>query len=116
MLKRNVPLRCRIVDRVLTIEIGIDTLKGAAERHEQFWQPATDKVALVVNSPEKFAKDVRSALQDEGEDGSTKITAMLDAAILEAVEQGSEGLDYEAMDAIEEAERKENAQTVGACD
>jgi len=107
MLKRKIPLRCRIIDRVLTIEIGIDTLKGAAERHEQFWQPATDTVALVVSDPDEFAKDVRNALQDEGEDGGTKITAMLDAAILEAVEQGSEGLDYDAMEAIEKAERKE---------
>lgn len=38
MLKRNIPLRCQIVERVLTIEIGIDTLKFAAEHHEGFWQ------------------------------------------------------------------------------
>ena len=105
MLKRNIQLRCRIVERVLTIEIGIDTLKHAAERHEEFWQPQTDKVALVVSKPEIFAKDVRIALLAEEEDGTTRIAALLDDAILEAVEQGSEGLDYDAMEAIEQAEK-----------
>lgn len=107
MLKRNIPLRCSIVERVLTIEIGIDTLKHAAERHEEFWLPQTDKTALVVSDPETFAKDVCNALTDEGEDGSTAITHMLDKAIEQAVEWGSEGLDYEAMDALEKAERAE---------
>lgn len=105
MLKRNIPLRCRLVERVLTIEIGVDTLKHAAERCDEFWLPETDKAALVVSNSETFAKDVQSALTDEGEDGSTAITHMLDAAIKQAVEWGSEGLDYDAMDALEEAER-----------
>jgi len=99
-------LVCKIVKRVLTIEVGIETIKFAAERHEDFWQPETDKVALVVSNPLLFAKDVRYALLDEQEDGSTPISALLDAAIKQAVEQGSEGLDYDAMDAIEAAERR----------
>lgn len=113
MLKRNVPLRCRVLERVLTIEIGIDTLKFAAERHDSFWQPITDKCALVVNDPKQFAEDVLAALEDEAEDGSTPISRTLDAAILHAVEQGSEGIDLEAMDAIETAERLANS---GDCD
>lgn len=107
MLKRNIPLRCRIVERVLTIEVGIDTMKKAAERHEEFWQPETDKYALVVSNPERFAKDVRDALlREKGEDGSTELTDLLDSAVLAAVENGSEGLDWEAMEAIERAERE----------
>lgn len=105
VLKRKIPLRVRVVDRVLTIEIGIDTLKRAAERHEEFWQPQTDKCALVVSDAEEFAKDVRNALQAEEEDGSTPVSRLLDEAIQEAVEQGSEGIDWDAMDAIEKAER-----------
>lgn len=105
MLKRNIPLRCRLVERVLTIEIGIDILKGAAEHHDAFWQPETDKYSLVVKDPERFAKDVLTELLAEGEDGSTMVTKMLDAAIKEAVEQGAEGLDHDAMDAIEQAEK-----------
>jgi hypothetical protein len=104
-LKRKTPLRCRLFERVLIIEIGIDTLKNAAEHHNDFWQPHTDKFALVVNNPDRFARDVIAGLQDEGEDGSTPISRTLDVAILHAVEQGSEGIDLEAMDKIEAAER-----------
>lgn len=107
--KLKIPLRCRIIEGVLTIEVGIETLKWAAEHHEDFWQPETDKYAIVVAKPEKFAKDVRDALTRElGEDGSTAMSAMLDQAVLKAVENGSEGLDYDAMDAIEKAERAAN--------
>jgi hypothetical protein len=108
MLKRNIPLRCRLVERVLTIEVGIDTLKGAAERHDAFWQPTIDKCALVVNDSDLFARAVRVELISEGEDGSTPLSRALDAAILEAVEQGAEGIDGEAMDAIQAAERSAN--------
>lgn len=106
MLKRNIPLRCRIVERVLTIEIGISTLKHAAERHEEFWQPQTDKVALVVGDPDVFAKDVLGWLIEEAEDGSNPVSRLLDEAIEEAVNQGSEGVDYDAMGKIEEAEKR----------
>lgn len=98
---------------VLSIQIGAQTLKGAAERHEEFWQPQTDKVAVVVNEPKVFAQSVFEALSAEREDGSTLVTDMLDAAIKEAIEQGSEGLDYDAMEAIEAAERR---ATVGEPD
>jgi hypothetical protein len=106
MLKCNIPLRCRVVKRVLTIEIGISTLKHAAARHEEFWQPQTDKVALVVNNPDVFAKDVLSWLTEEAEDGSNPVSRLLDEAIKEAVNQGSEGVDYDAMEKIEEAEKQ----------
>jgi len=39
---------------------------------------------------------VARAINAEGEDGSTLLTRMLDAAILKAVESGCEGVDHEA--------------------
>jgi hypothetical protein len=101
---QNTPLRCRVVGSVLTIEIGVDTLKKAAERHESFWQPETDKYAVVVSNATQFAKDVRDELNREEEDGSTPLHILLDKAIEEAANNGSEGLDYDAMDAITDAE------------
>lgn len=97
-------LTCKVVSGVLRIEIGIETLKGAAERHEGFWQPETDKYALVVSNPKQFAKDVRSELETEDETGSTPVHYLLDKAIEEATNNGSEGLDHDAMSAIEYAE------------
>ena len=100
------PLKVRITGGVLTISIGVETLKYVAEHHEEFWQPQTDKYALVVSNVNQFAKDVRNELEREEEDGSTPVHLMLDKAIYQAVEQGSEGIDHDAADAIEEAERK----------
>jgi hypothetical protein len=102
---QNTPLRCRVVGRVLTIEIGVDTLKGAAERAECFWRPVTDKSGLVVSNALQFARDVRTALNDEEEDGTTRIHRMFDAAFEYVAENGSEAMDLDAMEAIEDAER-----------
>lgn len=102
---RNSPLTCKLSKGMLTISIGVETLRFAAERHKEFWQPQTDKCALVVSDTDMFASDVRNALLAEEEDGSTRVTELLDEAIQEAVEQGSEGLDYDAMEAIEQAEQ-----------
>lgn len=107
MLKRKIPLRCRVIERVLTIEVGIDTLRWAAEHCEAFWQPQTDKYALVVSDPERFAKDVCDELMRESEDGSTPLHYLFDKAFEEAVNGGSDGVDHNAMDVIEEAERAE---------
>lgn len=106
-MSRKTVLRCRVVKDTLTIEIGIDTLKVAAQQHEGFWQPFTDKCALVVSNPKQFAQAVKGKLLDEAEDGSTPLHILLDKAIMEAVEYGCDGLDYDAMEAIEKAERLE---------
>src|SRR5688572_14631178 len=104
MKRKNVPLRVRVVDQVLTVEIGIDTLKNAAEHHEGFWQCETNKYAMVVSNPLQFAKDVKHELEHEGEDGSTPLHLLLDKMIEEAANNGSEGLDHDAMDAMTDAE------------
>lgn len=101
------PLKVRLAKGVLTISIGVETLKWAAEHHDEFYHPYTDKWSIVINKPNEFAKDVVRALRDEGEDGSTPVHYLLDKAIAEVMENGSEGLDEDAMEALEEAERKE---------
>lgn len=98
------PLTCKVVRGVLKVEIGVAALQQAAQNHEGFWQPVTDAYALVVSDPLVFAEDVKTALLDEAEDGSTPLHHLFDAAILAASEQGSEGLDYDAMEQITDAE------------
>lgn len=102
----------KIKGGVLTISIGVETLKFAAERHEEFWLPATDKYSMIVSNADRFAKDVLLELEREEEDGSTPVHLLLDKAIYQASEQGSEGLDYDAIEALEAAERKANDPTV----
>ena len=91
-----IPLSVKVTEHSLTISLDLGTMKWAAEhmdennpynestgRFEQAWR-ITDKV--------QFAKDVRIALLDEAEDGSTPVTRILDAAFLAAIGNGSEGV------------------------
>ena len=45
--------------------------------------------------PETFSKDVMYELQEEGEDGSTPLTRLLDKMCFAALEHGSEGCFYQ---------------------
>lgn len=112
-MSKNTALRCRVVKDTLTIEIGIDALKKAAQQHEGFWQPFTDKYAVVVSDSKQFAQAVAVALKDEGEDGSTPVHLLLDKAIEEAVGNGCDGIDYDAIEEIEKAERLESSPASG---
>lgn len=79
---------CRIKNRALTIQVSRKILAFAANNHPDLWDG--DRQTFKVTNIAEFAKEVASALNDEGEDGSTPVTRMLDAAILHAIEQGSE--------------------------
>lgn len=103
-MAKNKALSVTVTGGELVIRIGVDTLKWAAEHHEDFWLPSTDKYTVAVSAPVKFAREVVKELRREEEDGSTLVHLMLDKAIAEAVEQGAEGLDLDAMDAAEAAE------------
>jgi hypothetical protein len=81
----------------LVIRIGIDTLAFALERMEEtnpFNEDLNDFRQLYrIVDPVEFAKDVSSALCDEGygDSGSTPLTRLLDASCLAAIESGSLG-------------------------
>lgn len=83
------PLKCRIDGGVLCISIGVNTLKFAAENHEDFFDG--DKNTLEVTDAALFAKEVLREIDREAEDGTTPVHLMLDRAIFEAVENGPEG-------------------------
>jgi len=56
-----------------------------------------------VTDAEVFAKEVCRALNDEREDGTTRVHMMFDGAFMEAIEQGAEGIE-EASEAEFEAD------------
>ena len=82
---KDTPLRIQIIDGSLVLSIGIATLAFSAELQDEHYG---FRELTVVNQVE-FAKDVLRELNSEEEDGSTLITAVLDKAILNAIEQGS---------------------------
>lgn len=80
----NIPLQTSIEDKQLVIRIGIETLafcalaKNGGPLEENF--RVTDAL--------QFAKDTQREFNRETELGDTPLTRMLDAAMVEAVDQG----------------------------
>lgn len=81
---RDVPLRVRIADKsVLTIEIGLDTLKTVADN-------GPIGHAHRVSDIDQLAKEIVVILaNDEDEQGFTPIMRAIDDAIEQAYEDGS---------------------------
>ncbi len=83
-------LRCEVTRSELVIRIGIGTLAFCVR--EDPAQVLPGKVR--VRSRAQLARDIRSELLNEEENGETPVTRMLDAAILSAFENGSQGMHY----------------------
>lgn len=92
------PLEVHVTDDgVLTISIGVERLSYAFEEHEDnnpYDENTGDfkKLFKVINA-HTFARDIRVALLQEEENGSTPLTVMLDKASWDAVEDGSQGVE-----------------------
>lgn len=84
------PLHVEIVGDRLVISIGISTLCFTVARQDAFDEEPLFKVI----DEDVFAEEIATALCREEEDGSTKVTRMLDAAAVAAWENGAEGLEY----------------------
>lgn len=79
-------LNVQVKNGRLWISIPTETLAWAAEHRED---------SVRIHNCGAFAMSVRRALEDEGEDGSTPVTRLLDAATDWVVEQGEDGPLYE---------------------
>jgi hypothetical protein len=85
---------CFLKDGALQIVIPLENLRFAAEHHPGLDETADERVpTLKIIDLETLAKDVVLAINAEAEDGSTPLIRMFDAAIVEAVESGTEGID-----------------------
>lgn len=84
-------LKVEIKDGVLTISIPVDTLVFSAD--VAFETQYGMEHGVVISNPTQFAADVLAELEREEEDGATRVTSMLDAAMVAAVENGSEGVE-----------------------
>lgn len=96
-MSNKTPLTVKVKDKELVICIGIGTLKFAVE-HMNSCNPYDEKLQdhkqlWIITEPIQFAEDVVFALSDEREDGSTKLTDLIDAACLTAIENGSEAVE-----------------------
>jgi hypothetical protein len=92
---RRSGLEVTIVDGVLTITVGIETIRHAIQLHpslEVYDEETGDFIAPEVTDIDKFAAQIKVELKSESEDGTTPVHRMLDQAAMSAIENGAEGI------------------------
>lgn len=107
MAYENPTKLCVLENGCLKVVIPLETLRFAAEHHPGLDETADERVpTLKITDLEILAQDVVLAINSESEDGSTPLIRMLDAAIVEAVESGTEGIDpdYDQNDFLDSLE------------
>lgn len=98
-----------IKGRLLILQISVDDLAFAAVNHPDLmgyvhadkdcWKPP------VVTDPDKFAEDVKREIEnDSGHGEVTMFEAMLDSAIINAIESGSEHITLEGDTSVSKPE------------
>ena len=93
------PLNVRVVDGKLVIEIGTHVLAHAVS-YADWANPYDEKTgdylrSFAITDAETFAKDVKRAMNDEREDGSTPLSDFLDAMTQAAVDDGTEACEFD---------------------
>lgn len=89
MSARDQTLTVEIVDDRLVISIGIDALMIAARAADDW-----DEDAEIID-PDAFAAEIARHLEnDEDDDGTTQLHLAFDAAVMAAVEAGSEAVQW----------------------
>lgn len=94
--RKDTPLSVEVTDGELVIRCGINVVAFSAD-HMEANNPFDDdlndfKRLWAITDPLVFANEVRRALMDEEEDGTTPLIALLDRACLAAIEDGAEGV------------------------
>ncbi len=93
------PLEVTVKDGQLVIAIGVNTLAHAVSYADWAVPYDTEKGdwirTFAISDPEQFAKDVRMAMLDEREDGSSLLTDFLDRVSGAAVDDGAEGCEFD---------------------
>lgn len=89
---RDEPLKTEIKDGLLVISIGVDTMCYAVSAGRSY---GMGEISIIDN--DVFAGELLQELNDESEDGSTAVHRMLDDAASQAIENGAEGAEYDAV-------------------
>jgi len=95
--RRNEGLCVGVVGGQLTISIGIDALARAIEaspddRISTYNDAGNDFEHPRIEEPDIFAEEMVRALQDEKEDGTTRVHRLLDDAAVKAFDDGAQGV------------------------
>ncbi len=97
-MNRNDILKTAIEDGVLVIRIGVEALAHAAKlnpelaEHDADAEEADEWVEPEILDVDKFAEEVRKALESDAGSPHSLIEEMLDCAIVNAIEFGAVGI------------------------
>jgi hypothetical protein len=95
---KDIPLTVKVTKEALTIEIGNEINAFAFEESDWNNPWVVEKQDFIrtfkITDPLGFAVDMRRAMLDEREDGSTPLSDFLDKMAIAAVEDGSESVEY----------------------
>lgn len=89
----DIPLQCKFEKGRIVIEIGDEVLAHATDINPDLYDDENDRGLYRVTNYEVFAKELVSCLNEEDEEGATRVTRMLDEAIYYAIDQGAEGVE-----------------------
>lgn len=93
------PLSVSVKNGELRIAIGVHVLAHAASYAEwanPFDEKRDDYIrTFAITDAVEFAKDVQHAMLAEAEDGSSPLSNLLDKAMSDAVDDGSQACEYE---------------------
>lgn len=95
-LQDDVPLKCEVVNGSIQFVIGEKVLAHAVNICPALYDGENDRGLYKVTDPAAFAKELVRTLNHESEDGSTRLTTMLDEAVEHAIEYGAEGIEENA--------------------
>ncbi len=84
--RKDQPLVCEVTGDELVIRIGIDTLAFADKERREY----TARERYTILNTLGFAEDVVRELEHEDELGATLLTDLLDKAMDEAIDSGSQ--------------------------
>ena len=93
MNAREQGLTVGLLDGRLVISIGIDALMVAVRASPVWEQQQAEGRGWSIENADGFAEDIVAELEREQDDGTTPVHEVLDAAIEEAIEQGSLNID-----------------------
>lgn len=84
-------LEVKIEDGAIVVRLPIDMLDLVVSACPALYYPEHDRGPNVTR-PEEFAEGVVEALKDEAEDGTTLVHRMFDQAFINAIENGTGGV------------------------
>lgn len=86
-------LICEVEGDELVIRIGVDTLLLATQHCPLLTDDETYKPLFSITNADQLAADVARELNEEEEDGTTPLHRVLDQAMFDAMEKGSEAFE-----------------------